>query len=69
MAARCGGAQRQSPGHFEIVAAGASATAGFNGITLYADTLNNIDAARLTIGGDAAVEYGQAGNIIGLHPV
>ncbi|MCM2364646.1 filamentous haemagglutinin family protein [Pseudomonas sp. SR18] len=50
----------------EVVAADASATAGFSGITLKADTLNAIGASRLMVGGLTAVEYGQSGNFIGL---
>ncbi|MBX9800086.1 MAG: filamentous hemagglutinin family protein [Burkholderiaceae bacterium] len=48
----------------EIVAAGAQATAGFDGITLRDDSLNNIGASRMVIGGITSVEYGQSGNYV-----
>lgn len=50
----------------EVVAPQASATAGFGGISLRADTLNAIGAARLMIGGMTVVDYGQSGNFISL---
>ena len=50
----------------EVIAADASATAGFSGITLKADTLNAIGASRLMVGGMTMVEYGQSGNFISL---
>ncbi|KAA8562418.1 Heme/hemopexin-binding protein [Pseudomonas extremaustralis] len=50
----------------EIVAAGRGATSGFNGITVDADSLNSLGAARLMIGGTTVVNYGQAGNYITL---
>ncbi|MCU1761408.1 filamentous hemagglutinin family protein [Pseudomonas sp. 14P_8.1_Bac3] len=48
----------------EILAAGASGTQGFDGISLYADALNNLGAARLTIGATPFVQYDTAGNFI-----
>ncbi|ABR91211.1 Uncharacterized giant conserved protein [Janthinobacterium sp. Marseille] len=48
----------------EIVAAGAQATAGFDGVTLHDDSLNNIGASRMVIGGITSVEYGQSGNYV-----
>lgn len=53
-----GGAQ------IEIVGAGQQATPQFDGVTLDAQSLNSLAAARLTIGGLATVLYGQGGNII-----
>ena len=50
----------------EVVGAGKSATAGFAGITLKADTLNALGASRLVVGGMTVVEYGQSGNFINL---
>jgi len=50
----------------EVVGAGKSATADYEGITLRADTLNALGAARLLVGGMTVVEYGQAGNFINL---
>ncbi|MNJ94547.1 Heme/hemopexin-binding protein precursor [compost metagenome] len=50
--------------NIEIVAAGAQATAGFNGITLHDDSLNNIGASRMVIGGMTSVAYGQSGNYV-----
>jgi len=50
--------------NIEIVAAGAQATAGFNGITLHDDSLNKIGANRMVIGGMTAVLYGQSGNYV-----
>ncbi|VVD78099.1 Heme/hemopexin-binding protein [Pandoraea iniqua] len=46
----------------EIVAA--QATAGFAGVTLRADSLNNIGAARMVIGGMTTTTYGQGGNYV-----
>ncbi|WP_211908377.1 filamentous hemagglutinin N-terminal domain-containing protein [Tardiphaga alba] len=51
-----------SASSFEILAAGQSATAGFSGVSLYADDLNALAANRLTIGATAEVRYGQQGN-------
>ncbi|MCK6190603.1 filamentous haemagglutinin family protein [Pseudomonas sp. EYE_354] len=50
----------------EIVAAGNAATANFKGITVAADSLNAMGAARLLIGGMTYVTYGQGGNYINL---
>jgi len=50
----------------EIVAPGKAATGGFRGITLDADSLNAMGAARLLIGGMTYVIYGQGGNYINL---
>ncbi|MGY2378250.1 filamentous hemagglutinin family protein [Pseudomonas sp. SDO524_S393] len=50
----------------EIVAAGKGATAGFSGISVEADSLNALGAARLLIGGMTVVTYGQGGNYINL---
>lgn len=47
---------------FEIMAAGAAPTAGFAGVSLYADALNALGAGRLVIGGRPQVNYGQQGN-------
>jgi len=51
-------------GNIEVVAAGKSATQGFNGVTLDADSLNAMGAARLMLGGLTLVKYGQGGNYI-----
>jgi filamentous hemagglutinin family protein len=48
----------------EVVAADQTATPGFTGITLRADSLNALGASRLTVGGMTKVEYGQTGNFI-----
>ncbi|KAF0866351.1 filamentous haemagglutinin family protein [Pseudomonas sp. LD120] len=55
-----------SPGdtNTEVVAAGKAATDGFQGVTLHADSLNALGAARLVIGGLSAVAYGQGGNYV-----
>ncbi|TMU66212.1 filamentous hemagglutinin N-terminal domain-containing protein [Pseudomonas fluorescens] len=50
---------------FEILGSGQAPTEGFNGISLYAETLNNLNAGRLTIGAMPTVSYSTAGNIIG----
>ncbi|AZC26918.1 filamentous haemagglutinin family protein [Pseudomonas sessilinigenes] len=50
----------------EVVKAGQSATDGFTGITLDADSLNALGAARLMLGGLTLVKYGQSGNLITL---
>nr|WP_314535311.1 filamentous hemagglutinin family protein [uncultured Pseudomonas sp.] len=50
----------------EIVAAGKGATTGFSGISVEADSLNALGAARLLIGGLTVVTYGQGGNYINL---
>ncbi|CAI8895768.1 filamentous haemagglutinin family protein [Pseudomonas serboccidentalis] len=49
---------------FEILGAGRSRTVGYEGIAIYADTLNNLDAGRLVIGATPSVYYGTTGNII-----
>lgn len=50
---------------FEILGAGHAPTPGFNGVSLYADTLNSLNAGRLTIGAMPNVLYNTAANIIG----
>ncbi|MFS1286441.1 filamentous hemagglutinin family protein [Pseudomonas piscis] len=50
----------------EVVKAGQSATDGFTGITLDADSLNSLGAGRLMLGGLTLVKYGQSGNLITL---
>ncbi|MCU7248031.1 filamentous hemagglutinin family protein [Pseudomonas koreensis] len=49
---------------FEILGGGHTRTPGFSGVSLYADTLNNLGAGRLTIGARPTVDYASAGNII-----
>ncbi|MCU1774682.1 filamentous hemagglutinin family protein [Pseudomonas sp. 13B_3.2_Bac1] len=49
---------------FEILGAGQAPTQDFDGISLYADTLNQLGAARLTLGALPTVNYNTAGNII-----
>ncbi|MVV47951.1 filamentous hemagglutinin N-terminal domain-containing protein [Pseudomonas sp. PB120] len=56
---------RGNPGAaLEILGAGHSRTAGFDGVSVYADTLNSLGAGRLAIGASPTVFYGTAGNII-----
>ncbi|MDD1136746.1 filamentous hemagglutinin family protein [Pseudomonas sp. TNT2022 ID233] len=50
---------------FEILGAGHAPTPGFNGVSLYADTLNSLNAGGLTIGAMPNVLYNTAANIIG----
>ena len=50
----------------EIVGPGKDATSGFSGITLGAESLNALGAARMVIGGMTVVVYGQGGNYIEL---
>lgn len=50
---------------FEILGAGRASTPGFNGVSLYADTLNSLNAGRLTIGAMPNVLYNTTANIIG----
>jgi filamentous hemagglutinin family protein len=54
----------QGQHRIEVINAGEEATAGFTGITLYADSLNNIGAARMVIGATPTVVYDQGGNYI-----
>ncbi len=49
---------------FEILGAGHTRTPGFDGVSLYADTLNRLNAGRLTIGGTPTVYYGSEGGSI-----
>ncbi len=51
-------------GEIEILAAGAAATEGFTGVSVYADDLNALSARRLTIGAKPSVTYGQQGNYV-----
>ncbi|MBB5045894.1 filamentous hemagglutinin family protein [Rhodopseudomonas rhenobacensis] len=51
-------------GEIEILAAGAAATEGFTGISVYADDLNALSARRLTIGAKPTITYGQTGNYV-----
>ncbi|MGE8150376.1 filamentous hemagglutinin family protein [Pseudomonas vancouverensis] len=51
-------------GNIEILGDGRERTADFEGVSLYADTLNKLGAGRLTIGGTPIVTYGSGGNII-----
>lgn len=48
----------------EVVAQGRGATAGFDGVTLSAESLNALNATRQVIGGQFSVLYGQGGNYI-----
>ncbi|CAH0312513.1 filamentous hemagglutinin family protein [Pseudomonas brassicacearum] len=48
----------------EVVAEGRGATAGFEGVTLNAESLNALNASRQVIGGQFSVLYGQGGNYI-----
>ncbi|WP_202368407.1 filamentous haemagglutinin family protein [Pseudomonas sp. MWU318] len=49
---------------FEVLAAGRAPTPGFSGVSVYADTLNNLNAGRLTLGALPEVIYNTTGNII-----
>ncbi|CAI8790534.1 filamentous haemagglutinin family protein [Pseudomonas sp. IT-P395] len=49
---------------FEILGAGHSRTDGFTGVSLYADSLNGLNAGRLTLGAQPLIDYSGAGNII-----
>ncbi len=51
-------------GSIEIIKAGDSATAGFDGVTLTDDMVNAIGASSLYIGGTAVAKYGQGGNFL-----
>lgn len=53
-----------SGANFEILGPGQSATKGFAGVSLSADTLNRLGASRLAIGASPTVNYGSAGNIV-----
>lgn len=57
---------RGSGSGIEVVQAGQSATDGFTGVTLDADSLNSLGAGRLMLGGLTLVKYGQSGNLITL---
>ncbi|MGN8343251.1 filamentous hemagglutinin family protein [Pseudomonas sp. SMV71] len=48
----------------EVVADGRGATAGFEGVTLTAQSLNALNATRQVIGGLFSVSYGQSGNYV-----
>ncbi|SCW70131.1 MULTISPECIES: filamentous hemagglutinin family protein [unclassified Pseudomonas] len=48
----------------EVVADGRGATAGFEGVTLTAESLNALNASRQVIGGLFSVSYGQSGNYV-----
>ncbi|WP_085695876.1 filamentous haemagglutinin family protein [Pseudomonas sp. B26(2017)] len=50
--------------NFEILGAGHSGTEGFAGVSLYADSLNALNAGRLTIGAQPTIDYNTSGNII-----
>lgn len=49
---------------FEILGSGAAKTQGFAGVSLYADSLNNLGASRLAVGATPFVQYDTAGNFI-----
>ncbi|KAE9646592.1 filamentous haemagglutinin family protein [Pseudomonas sp. PB106] len=51
--------------NFEILGAGRAPTADFDGVSIYADTLNNLNAGRLSIGAMPNVMYVNSANIIG----
>ncbi|VVN32602.1 filamentous haemagglutinin family protein [Pseudomonas fluorescens] len=51
--------------NFEILGAGHTPTPDFNGVSVYADTLNNLNAGRLSIGAMPKVQYNNSANIIG----
>ncbi|SCW90991.1 filamentous hemagglutinin family protein [Pseudomonas sp. NFACC05-1] len=48
----------------EVVADGRGATAGFEGVTLNAASLNALNASRQVIGGQFSILYGQGGNYV-----
>jgi len=49
---------------FEVLGTGRAPTPGFSGVSVYADTLNNLNAGRLTLGALPEVIYNTTGNII-----
>ncbi|MCL9800534.1 filamentous haemagglutinin family protein [Pseudomonas sp. AKS31] len=49
---------------FEVLGTGHAPTQGFSGVSVYADTLNNLNAGRLTLGALPEVIYSTTGNII-----
>ncbi|WP_047228942.1 filamentous haemagglutinin family protein [Pseudomonas brassicacearum] len=51
-------------GALEVVADGRGATAGFEGVTLNAESLNALNASRQVVGGQFLTLYGQSGNYI-----
>ncbi|TDV52949.1 filamentous hemagglutinin family protein [Pseudomonas helmanticensis] len=51
--------------NFEILGAGHTPSPDFNGVSVYADTLNNLNAGRLSIGAMPNVQYTNSANIIG----
>ncbi len=55
---------RSVDGTIEVLGAGRQRTQGFTGISLYADSLNQMNAGRLAIGALPTVDYGSGGNIV-----
>ncbi|WP_323162138.1 filamentous haemagglutinin family protein [Pseudomonas fluorescens] len=55
---------RASGGALEVLGAGRPRTKDFSGVSLYADSLNNLEAGRLAIGAVPTVDYGSGGNIV-----
>ncbi|WP_085683942.1 MULTISPECIES: filamentous hemagglutinin family protein [unclassified Pseudomonas] len=53
-----------SSGILEVLGAGHEPTPGFRGVSLYADSLNRLNAGRLAIGAAPTVDYGAGGNIV-----
>ncbi|MDT3309734.1 filamentous hemagglutinin family protein [Pseudomonas sp. rhizo66] len=49
---------------FEVLGTVHAPTQGFSGVSVYADTLNNLNAGRLTLGALPEVIYSTTGNII-----
>uniref|UniRef100_UPI001A9EDE0D filamentous haemagglutinin family protein n=1 Tax=unclassified Variovorax TaxID=663243 RepID=UPI001A9EDE0D len=60
-----GGSALVLGGSLEVLGAGQRHTAGFEGASVRADTLNALDAERLVIGATPTVVYGQQGRYVG----
>lgn len=48
----------------EVLGAGQARSDGFTGVSVYADSLNGLNAGRLTVGAQPLIDYSGAGNII-----
>ncbi|RON99419.1 hemagglutinin [Pseudomonas moraviensis] len=59
-----GAVVRGGADEIEVLGAGHQRSAGFSGVSLYAETLNRLNAGRLTLGAQPTVQYATAGNII-----
>ena len=59
-----GGATLRGAMDIEVLGAGHSRTDGFTGVSVYADSLNGLNAGRLAVGAQPLIDYSGAGNII-----